>query len=75
MINFPAIDKFGLVIGSEVGFVGDIVVDARVSVSGQVQGQVRVSNLRAKGSVGQGLSCRESVLVHSKVVPMVACAV
>jgi cytoskeletal protein CcmA (bactofilin family) len=82
MINFPSIDKFDLIIGSGVTFTGEIRVDGRVSVSGQVKGsidardlrvevgghvdgQVRVNNLEVKGSIGQDITSRDSVMVHS----------
>ena len=48
MIHFPSIDKFDLVIGAGVTFQGDIQVDARVSVSGQVKGAIKARDLRVE---------------------------
>jgi cytoskeletal protein CcmA (bactofilin family) len=48
MINFPSIDKFDLIIGTGVTFNGDIRVDGRVSVSGQVKGSVQARDLRVE---------------------------
>ena len=48
MINFPSIDKFDLIIGTGVTFNGDIRVDGRVSVSGQVKGSVHARDLRVE---------------------------
>jgi cytoskeletal protein CcmA (bactofilin family) len=48
MINFPSIDKFDLIIGAGVTFNGDIRVDGRVSVSGQVKGSIDARDLRVE---------------------------
>jgi cytoskeletal protein CcmA (bactofilin family) len=48
MINFPSIDKFDLIIGAGVTFTGDIRVDGRVSVSGQVKGSIDARDLRVE---------------------------
>lgn len=48
MIHFPSIDKFDLVIGTGVTFQGDIHVDGRVSVSGQVKGSIQALDLRVE---------------------------
>jgi cytoskeletal protein CcmA (bactofilin family) len=48
MIHFPSIDKFDLVIGTGVSFQGDIHVDGRVSVSGQVKGSIEARDLRVE---------------------------
>lgn len=48
MINFPSIDKFDLIIGTGVSFNGDIRVDGRVSVSGQVKGSIDALDLRVE---------------------------
>jgi cytoskeletal protein CcmA (bactofilin family) len=48
MIHFPSIDKFDLIIGSGVVFNGDIKVDGRVSVSGEVKGSIDAQDLRVE---------------------------
>lgn len=48
MINFPSIDKFDLIIGTGVTFNGDIRVDGRVSVSGEVKGSIDARDLRVE---------------------------
>lgn len=48
MIHFPSLDKFDLIIGSGVAFNGDIRVEGRVSISGQVKGSVEAQDLRVE---------------------------
>lgn len=48
MIHFPSLDKFDLIIGSGVTFNGDIRVDGRVFISGQVRGTVKAQDLRVE---------------------------
>lgn len=48
MIHFPSLDKFDLIIGAGVSFTGDIRVDGRVSVSGNVKGSIQAKDLRVE---------------------------
>lgn len=46
----PSLDKFDLIIGTGVIFKGDIQVDGRVLVSGQVNGSIQAKVLRIEPS-------------------------